>query len=212
MGAAFLSSHSSIVNRKSSIDMRVISGRFRGRKLRGPRGGDLRPTGDRLKESLFSILDPSIQGTVFVDVFAGTGAIGIEDLSRGARQVVFVDSSRDACRLIRENLELCGIESDFRLLNSDVFTALRLLEGFSADILFMDPPYQWRPYRDLLEICFRTGLAREDSRVVIEHHRKADVPDGGEDYHRARTVRQGDKCLSFYASGKKATSNPFDRR
>ena len=132
--------------------MRVISGQFRGRKLRGPRGAEIRPTGDRLKESLFNILDPSIQGTVFVDVFAGTGAIGIEALSRGARQVVFVDSSREGCRLIRENLELCGIEGGFRLLSSDVFTALRLLvrEGFSADILFMDPPYQWRHVRGLI--------------------------------------------------------------
>ena len=180
--------------------MMVIAGQFRGRKLRGPRGGEIRPTGDRLKETLFNILDPSIQGTVFVDVFAGTGAIGVEALSRGARQVVFVDSSREGCGLIRQNLELCGIENGFRLLNSDVFTALRLLdlEGFSADILFMDPPYQWRPYRDLLEICFRTGLAHGNSRVVIEHHRKAAVPEDGEDYHRARTVRQGDKCLSFY--------------
>src|SRR6266516_3535251 len=92
MVAAFFNSH-------SSIDMRVISGQFRGRKLRGPRGAEIRPTGDRLKESLFNILDPSIQGTVFVDVFAGTGAIGIEALSRGARQVVFVDSSREGCRL-----------------------------------------------------------------------------------------------------------------
>ena len=99
--------------------MRVISGQFRGRKLRGPRGAEIRPTGDRLKESLFNILDPSIQGTIFVDVFAGTGAIGIEALSRGARQVVFVDSSREGCRLIRENLELCGIEGGFRLLSSD---------------------------------------------------------------------------------------------
>lgn len=180
--------------------MRIISGKFRGRRLKSPRGADLRPTSDRLKETLFNILGPEISGSVFLDVFAGTGAIGLEALSRGARAAVFIESNREAAKLIRQNLELCGIASDFRILVGDVFTLLRTLarESFNADIAVLDPPYHWGPYRDLLETLFRTGIARAGSRVVIEHHRKAALPPAGDGFRCVRVVRQSDKCLSFY--------------
>jgi 16S rRNA (guanine(966)-N(2))-methyltransferase RsmD len=181
--------------------MRIIAGKFRGKRLKGPRGTVLRPTSDRLKETLFGILSSSICDTVFVDAFAGTGSIGLEALSRGAREVLFIESNPQALRLIQENLRLCGIAGGYRVLHQDVFTALRQLsrEGLCADTLFLDPPYDWQPYRDLLEICFRTGLVHEGSRIVVEHHAKAYLPVSGEEYERARVVRQGDKCLSFYA-------------
>jgi len=105
--------------------MRIISGQFRGRKLRGPRNLSLRPTSDRLKETLFNILARSIRDSVLLDVFAGTGAIGLEALSREAREVVFIESSPAACRLIRHNVDLCGITRGYRIIQSDVFTALR---------------------------------------------------------------------------------------
>ncbi len=180
--------------------MRVISGKFRGRKLRGPAGLDLRPTGDRLKETLFNILGPNIGGATVLDVFGGTGAIGIEALSRGASEAVFIESAAIGQRLIRKNLELCGVEEGYRILQQDVFTALRFLarEGFKADIVFFDPPYNWKPYGDLLELVFGKGLLSQRSRVVIEHHRKAVLPESGDGYRRSRIVRQGDHCLSFY--------------
>jgi len=181
--------------------MRVISGRFRGRKLRGPKGRQMRPTSDRLKETLFDILGPDVAGTVVLDVFAGTGAVGLEALSRGAREVVFIESSGSAAELIRNNLELCGVTTSYRIIQSNVFSALRALgrKAYRADTIFLDPPYEWPDYRDLLETVFRTGLVDHESRVIVEHHSKALVPESVENLERTRTVRQSDKCLSFYA-------------
>lgn len=166
----------------------------------GPSGMELRPTGDRLKESLFNILGPSVAGTVMLDAFGGTGAIGIEALSRGARETVFIESAEAGCRLIRKNLELCGVETGYRILQQDVFRAMRSLarQGFKANIVFFDPPYDWKPYRDILEIVFKHELLSKPARVVVEHHRKAAVPESGDGYRRSRIIRQGDHWLSFY--------------
>ncbi len=168
--------------------------------MKGPDGTDIRPTGDRLKETLFNILGTRVAGAVLLDVFGGTGAIGIEALSRGAREVVFIESTAAGSRLIRQNLDLCSVKGGYRLLQQDVFTALRSLarQGFRADIVFFDPPYNWKPYGDLIEIIFKKGLVSHACRVVIEHHRKADLPESGDGYSRSRVVRQGDHCLSFY--------------
>jgi 16S rRNA (guanine966-N2)-methyltransferase len=180
--------------------MRVISGKFRGRKLRGPRGLQLRPTSDRLKETLFDILGPAVSGTVLLDVFAGTGAVGLEALSRGAREVVFIESGDEAAHLIRRNLELCGVTTAYRIIQRDGFAALRALgrQGFRADTVFLDPPYEWPAYHDLLDTVFRAGLVDRESRVIVEHHFKAVLPDIAERFERTRMVRQSDKCLSFY--------------
>lgn len=160
----------------------------------------MRPTGDRLKETLFNILGASIRDSRFLDVFAGTGAIGLEALSRGVREVVFIESSTEGNRLIRTNLQLCGVTAGFQLLNYDVFKALRFLSrtGSGFATVFLDPPYEWRPYRDLLEIVCRSGLMTPNASVVIEHHRKAILPESEPDYRRTRIVQQSDKCLSFY--------------
>jgi len=180
--------------------MRVISGKYRGRRLLGPSGHELRPTGDRLKESLFNILRPFVNGAVLLDAFGGTGAIGIEALSLGAAEAVFVEKASAGCRLIRKNLERCGINEGYRILNQDVFAALRALarEGFRANIVYFDPPYDWQPYRDLLKITFRRDLLADPSWVVVEHHRKAPLPESGDGYQRCRLVSQGDHALSFY--------------
>ncbi len=195
---------SAIRNPQSAIDnednMRVISGSYRGRKLLGPRGRELRPTSDRLKESLFNILSPAISRSAVLDLFAGTGAIGIEAISRGAREVVFVEDGHEGCALIRRNLESCGISTGCRLIRRDAFTALRQLsrEGFVADIVFIDPPYLWQPYADLLDTIYRGGLVHESSQVIVEHYRRANLPKTGAGFKLTRIVRQGDHCLSFY--------------
>ncbi len=197
-----LNNNGTIRNPQSAIDgeesMRVISGRYRGRKLFGPRGRDLRPTSDRLRETLFNILSPAVSGSVVLDVFAGTGAIGIEALSRGAQEVVFIESGREGCALIRQNLEACGITSSYRLIREDAFTALRQLcrEGFAADIVFLDPPYAWQPYEDLLGNL--SELSRPSTTIVFEHDRRSALPESGSRCTRTRVVRQGDHCLSFY--------------
>jgi 16S rRNA (guanine(966)-N(2))-methyltransferase RsmD len=190
--------------------MRVIAGRYRGKRLKGPRGVELRPTSDRLKGTLFDILGSRLADSVVLDAFAGTGAIGIEAFSRGAREVVFVESGPLGCRLIRENLQLCGITSEFRLLDEDVFKSLRRLarEGCRFDVVILDPPYNWRPYADLLDILFRSPLIRSGSLVIIEHHRKAELPQSAAGYHRLRVVTQGDKHLSFYAANPSPDPQP----
>jgi 16S rRNA (guanine966-N2)-methyltransferase len=182
--------------------MRIISGKYRGRRLKTPRGNDLRPTGNRLKETLFDILGQSIDGAMFLDVFAGTGAIGLEAISRGADEVLFIESNPEAVRLIRSNLALCGVKGGYRLLDREAFASLRSLgrSGFSADITFMDPPYDWEPYRDLLDIVFRIGITGGGSQAILEHHSKSAVPDSGPQYRLSRRVRQSDKCLSFYVA------------
>ncbi len=180
--------------------MRIISGKYRGRRLKGPDGLELRPTGDRLKETLFNVLGTSVSGSVILDVFGGSGAIGIEALSRGAREAVFIENTAAGCRLIRHNLELCGISGGYRIMQQDVFAAMRFLarQDFKANILFFDPPYDFTPYRDLLDITFNRNLLMQPSRVVIEHHRKAILPESEDGYRRSRIIRHGDHCLSFY--------------
>ncbi len=180
--------------------MRVISGTCKGRRLRGPEGLELRPTGDRLKESLFNILGTTVRGAVVMDAFGGTGAIGIEAISRDAEEVVFVENSASAYRLIQYNLRLCHIETRFRILQEDVFAAMRLLarQGFKMNIAFFDPPYDFKPYQDLLDIAFGRDLLSPGGLVVMEHHRKAVLPESGPGYGRTRIVRQGDHCLSFF--------------
>ncbi len=171
--------------------------------MKSPRGEEIRPTADRLKETLFDILGSRTQDAFFLDVFAGSGAVGLEAISRGASLVVFIENSREGNRVIRQNLELCRIQNGYRIIRQDAFSALRQLarEGCSMDLIFMDPPYDFEPYADLLAIVFGTGLAREHAQVVIEHTRWAVLPESGERYHRARLLRQGDHCLSFYRSG-----------
>jgi len=189
--------------------MRIIAGTFRGRRLQGPADRTLRPTSDRLKEALFNILGSAVQQAIILDGFAGTGAVGLEALSRGAREVVFIDSDRDALRLIRTNLETCGVASGYRILQEDIFTSMRGLARaeFRADIAFLDPPYHWGPYRDLIGTLYSTGIASIGTRVILEHHRKADVPETAPGFHRVRIVRQSDKCLSFYLSSRNSTSS-----
>ena len=191
--------------------MRIISGAFRGRRLRGPRATDVRPTSDRLKQTLFDILGGSVRGSVFLDGFAGTGSVGLEAISRGASEVVFIESAPESVKLIRQNLADCGVRSGFRIVQRDVFAALRELgrEGFLADTFFFDPPYAWEPYRDLLGLVFTSGMAGTDTFVIIEHRSKSDVPEFEGGGRRVRTVAQGDKGLSFYRPG---TDADVDRR
>jgi len=180
--------------------MRVISGTFRGRRLKGPKGLELRPTGDRLKETLFNILAPHVSGAVMLDLFSGTGAIGIEAISRGADRVLFIEKNSAAVDLIRHNLRACGIEEGFDVIQEDVFKFLRSLarRRFRADIIYLDPPYDWLPYQDLLKLAVKPDVLSSRGMAVIEHVRRAALPDAGDGYQRFRLVRHGDSCLSFY--------------
>jgi 16S rRNA (guanine966-N2)-methyltransferase len=172
--------------------MRVIAGEFRSRKLKALPGLATRPTPDRLRETLFNVLAPVIGGSVFLDAYAGTGAVGIEALSRGARRGVFVEKNRAAVEVIRENLATLGLEN-----RAEVFTgkAIAVLDRVPADIVFLDPPYEMeKEYEAALN-----ALGASAKKLVIAQHssRIALQPEYG-CLQRYRVVKQGDNSLSFY--------------
>lgn len=188
--------------------MRVIAGRYRGRPLRSLRGLDLRPTADRLRQTLFDVLvalgSPAIRDSVWLDLYAGTGAIGIEALSRGAANVYFVESSPRAAALIRENFRALGIASGFEISERDAVTALRRLEvqAVACDFCFLDPPYRLRDaYADTLDFLARSALLRPQALVIAEHEKRFDPGERFGTLQRFRLLRQGDAALSFYRRG-----------
>jgi 16S rRNA (guanine966-N2)-methyltransferase len=185
--------------------MRVIAGRYRSRPLESLRGRDIRPTADRLRGTLFDVLcggnPEAIAGTCWFDLFAGTGAVGIEALSRGAKHVTFVDSSPVAAKLIKRNLKSLGIEIGFRNLKTDLKKALRQLAttGQTADYIFVDPPYRNEAaYPDTLTLISQLKLVNEHGRVIVEHVAKFDPGEAFDELERYRTLKQGDSALSFY--------------
>jgi 16S rRNA (guanine966-N2)-methyltransferase len=185
--------------------MRVIAGKFRSRPLRLLRGMDLRPTADRLRETLFNVLGAgnpaAFEGSVWLDLCAGTGAVGIEALSRGASKVHFVESSTAAAGLIRRNLKSLEVETGFEIVKEDVARALRQLEAknVTADFIFLDPPYRLQKvYGQVLQLLSQSSLLAPDAVVVAEHDKRFDPGDGFAPLLRYRTPEQGDAVLSFY--------------
>jgi 16S rRNA (guanine966-N2)-methyltransferase len=171
--------------------MRVIGGEFRSRLLKSLPGLDVRPTPDRLREALFNVLAPRIEGAVFADVYAGTGAVGIEALSRGAARAVFLEQNRAAVRVIRENLRTLGLAGRAQVHHG---RAASLLPGIEADIVFLDPPYR-------LESEYETWRPSGSVRLLIVQHAARFKP--AESYgvlQRSRILKQGDNALSFYAA------------
>ena len=172
--------------------MRVIAGEFRSRRLKTLPGLATRPTPDRLREALFNVLAPVIEDVVFLDAYAGTGAVGIEALSRGARRCVFVEKNRAAVAVIRENLASLGLENRAEVLTGK---SIAVLERVTADIVFLDPPYEMEKEYD----AALTALGASANRLVIVQHasRWALQTDYGH-LQRYRILKQGDNSLSFY--------------
>jgi len=189
--------------------MRVIAGKFRSRPLRSLRGMDLRPTADRLRETLFNVLaagDPnSFDGKIWLDLCAGTGAVGIEALSRSAAKVYFVESSAAAASLIQRNLRSLGLDdsetSGFELLKEDITRALHKLEvgKVAVDFVFLDPPYRMENiYLRTLKLLSQSPLLGPNTTVIAEHEKRFDPGDGFAHLQRYRKLEQGDAALSFY--------------
>src|SRR5262245_54316860 len=183
--------------------MRVIAGKFRSRPLRSLRGLDIRPTSDRLREALFNVLTAgnpaALEGTLWLDLYAGTGAVGIEALSRGASMVYFVESSVAAVELIRRNLKSLGIEAGFQLLKQDVIPALHTLESAkrTADFVFLDPPYRREEtYQKTLATLATCSLLRPNAVLIAEHQKKFDPGEQFAPFDRYRRLEQGDTALS----------------
>ena len=190
--------------------MRVIAGKFRSRPLHSLRGMDLRPTADRLRETLFNVLaagnSTAFDGKVWLDLCAGTGAVGIEALSRGAARVYFVESSAPAATLIQHNLRSLGLEdgfeiSGFEVLREDVTRALDQLgaRNVTADFIFLDPPYRMEKiYLQTLRLLSQSHLLGPKTIVIVEHEKRFDPGDGFASLRRYRKLEQGDAALSFY--------------
>ncbi len=181
--------------------MRIISGLYRGRILRNPSDNKTRPTSDRLRETLFNILTPKItEETRFLDLCAGTGAIGIEALSRGAESATFVDKSRRACGLIEANLDLLTIpeeQTKIHCSSAENFVSRSHEKGW--DIIFYDPPYKENYAVILHEIGENDSSILDKNGIFIaEHHCKNLLPDEKGDLRRWRLLKQGETCLSFY--------------
>jgi len=185
--------------------MRVIAGKYRSRPLRSLRGMDIRPTSDRLRETLFNVLTAgnpaALEGSDWLDLFAGTGAVGIEALSRGARQVCFVESSSAAANVIRQNLQSLGIISGFKLYQEELPGAFWRMqrEHVAADVVFIDPPYRMEEaYRETLRALAESPVLWAMSMVIAEHEKKFDPGEEFGPLRRFRELVQGDAALSFY--------------
>lgn len=177
--------------------MRVIAGRCRGRRLKAPSWDGLRPTSDRLKETLFNILAPEVAGARVLDGFAGTGALGIEALSRGASAVVFVDADRRALELVAANLAHCGITQGYTMIRGDVASAISRLPATDRfDLVLLDPPYEDDDPAGAVALAAARLAA--GGTLVLEHAARRPVPERVGGLLRVRQTRSGDSALAFY--------------
>ncbi len=191
--------------------MRVIAGKYKSRPLQSLRGMDIRPTSDRLRETLFNVLTAgnpaALEGSVWLDLFAGTGAVGIEALSRGAKLVCFVESSPAAAGVIRQNLLNLKIADGFKLFQEELPRAFWRMERehVAADVVFIDPPYRMQDaYRETLRALAESPVVWAMSMVIAEHEKKFDPGEEFGPLRRFRRLVQGSAALSFYRMGSAA--------
>jgi len=178
--------------------MRVIAGSARGIRLQAPPGREVRPTGDRVRESLFNILGQRLDGLDFLDLYAGTGANGIEALSRGARRAVFVESNREAAEFLMKNCRAARVWDHSALVRAELPASLAKLPG-TFDVIFADPPYTHNTHAEILEEVQAHGLLAPQGVVVLEHERKVDLPEIQGNLKRYRHALYGGTALSFYS-------------
>lgn len=181
--------------------MRIIAGKHKGRVLRSFSGRRIRPTSDRLRESLFNILQGEFEDATVWDAFAGTGALGLESISRGAASVVFTEDDPQALALLQENVKLLQASHACRIVPTD---AISFAEGSqdSFDLIFLDPPYNFQRYLELAHAIGLHQTCRPAGRIILEHHRKsAPVEQLLALIPATRQVRQGDSALSFFPGG-----------
>ena len=174
--------------------MRVITGKARGRKLKTPENYDIRPTSDQVKESIFNIIQFDIEGRRVLDLFAGTGQLGIECLSRGAAEVVFIDQSRAAVRIIRDNLKSCALEG--AVLQMDAVSFLKSCGKF--DLVFVDPPYESSLYEEVLKIINSVDILSDGGIIICEARRERALPELEEPYKKVKEYNYGKIKLCKY--------------
>ena len=179
----------------------MIGGIYSSRRLRAVEGLGVRPTSDRLRETLFNVLGSRVRDSRFLDLCAGSGAVGIEALSRGARHATFVEQSRRACAVIEANLQALGITDQAEIIRRDVLAALKQ-PGFAPapfDLIFFDPPYASAIYSPALSQLAEGNLLAGGAVVVVEYHAKTPPESGYGKLHMFRQLKQGESALAFYA-------------
>jgi 16S rRNA (guanine966-N2)-methyltransferase len=191
------SDHQIIQSPDHPMLMRIIAGSLKGRRLKAPTWDGLRPTSDKLRETLFNILAPRIAGARVLDAYAGTGAAGIEALSRGAASVTFVERDRRAQTLIADNLAHCGVADGYVIIRADMARAIGQLRaaGLTFDIALLDPPYDQSADAELAALA---DLLAPGGVAVLEHPRRRASPERAERLRRSREVVAGDSALAFY--------------
>jgi len=184
--------------------MRIIAGSFRSRSLEAPAGLATRPTSDRLRETLFNVLAPRIQGAHFLDLYAGSGAVGFEALSRAAAHVDFVERAEPALRVLHANVARLGLTAGFRIHGAGVGSVLRKMKpGTKFDLVFLDPPYDAaQEYETTLKLLggAMVGLLAPGALVIAEHRKRENLEDAYGVLSRTRLLQQGDAALSFYSA------------
>ncbi|WP_028991671.1 16S rRNA (guanine(966)-N(2))-methyltransferase RsmD [Thermoanaerobacter thermocopriae] len=180
--------------------MRVIAGKLRGRKIKSIEGSEVRPTADRVKESLFNILMNKIEGSVFLDLFAGTGNIGIEALSRGAQFCYFVDKSLKSVKCIRENVAELNLIPFAKILHRDVLKVIEILDQNNTkfDIIFLDPPYYQNLAEKTLIKLGKAKLLKRGGIIIAQHHKNDKVKETYGNLVKVRENKYGETILSFY--------------
>jgi 16S rRNA (guanine966-N2)-methyltransferase len=180
--------------------MRIISGKFKSRRLKGTPPPGVRPTSDKLRETLFNVLGTRVERAIFLDGCAGAGAIGIEALSRGAEFVYFIEQSRKTCQIIRENLKALEVREGFKIMEADLIKALSGLDmGFH--IAFVDPPYDREDlYERVLDMFGSAPRLAADGLLILEHSKRKILPEASGRVRKIRSLVQGDAALAFYSS------------
>lgn len=178
--------------------MRIIAGEHRGKRLLSPKTYDIRPTSDKVKEAVFDLIIPyMIEDFTALDLFAGTGALGLEALSRGASRVYFSDSSRESMKIIRENIKLCRSEESSVLLAGDYSSNINKIND-KIDIIFIDPPYAGELYMPALRAIRASGILKKGGCIVLEHTDKEDLPEELEGFVKIKHRRYGQTGVTIY--------------
>ncbi|HNX27795.1 MAG TPA: 16S rRNA (guanine(966)-N(2))-methyltransferase RsmD [Syntrophomonadaceae bacterium] len=190
--------------------MRVISGTAKGKRLKAPPGNDTRPITDMIKEALFNVLGQNVNGSEFLDLFAGSGSVGIEALSRGAGMVVFVDNSPAAIKTIRDNLDNCNFFDRYQIFKNDVIAAAVKLEKGKIffDFIYIDPPFtQEKIFLKIMKTIDENNILKVNGNLIIRTPRKMELPGSFENIRRIRQNHYGESTLNYYQLYKEVNNN-----
>jgi 16S rRNA (guanine(966)-N(2))-methyltransferase RsmD len=193
--------------------LRVVAGQAKGKRLKAPAGMNTRPVTDMIKEALFNVLGDTVKESFFLDLFAGSGSVGIEALSRGAKQVVFIDNNSSAVGIIKDNIENCGFKEGFTVYRNDVFKALTLLNqrGTKFDLIYVDPPFTVdKIFDQIISALDKVNILKEHGRIILRTQRKKQLAAKLNYLEEYRINNYGESVLHYYRMYEEAKPNDGD--